>query len=501
MALAPQPLLVQYLDLRRRVIVIRSSVLDANGRQVLVSNDLGDYAVLSDTEFDRYRLGDLAALGARGNDLEARSLLPFDNFRHMTELEKSVLNTRKSFALEGPSLHIFVVTLRCDHSCQYCQVSRAAVDAIGFDMSVETAMRAVNLVFESPSTTLTIEFQGGEPGVRFDLVRLVVERAEAVNNCEGRVLNFAMVSTLHHLTDADLDFCREHEIRLSTSIDGDAHVHDRNRPLPGGGAWSRTVDALGRARSILGHDGVSALPTITRLGLKDPKGLVDRYRELGFASVFLRPISPYGFALKTRKAIGYDIGEFLEFYDDALEYILDLNARGEAFEETYAAILLRHILTPFHSGYLDLRSPTGAGLGVLVYDFEGTVYPADEARMAARTGDRRFAMGTVADSFDTLMSSASMKWLMTGGVAEEMHGCRDCAFVPFCGADPVYHATVHGDPAASREGSDFCRKHTHIFRSLFRKIAEADQETMRTFVSWAMRKPREEIVSAGWMDA
>lgn len=482
--------------------MIRSSALDADGREVLVSNDLGDFAILSGTDFDHYRLGHVAALGIdRSNDLEARGLLPFDNFRSPSELERSVLNTRKSFALEGPSLHIFVVTLRCDHSCQYCQVSRAAADASGFDMSVEAAMSAVDLVFESPSRIITIEFQGGEPGLRFDLVRQIVERAEDLNVLEGRDLNFAMVSTLHHLTNVDLEFCREHSIRLSTSIDGDARLHDRNRPLPGGGAWSKTVNALQRARSLLGDDGVSALPTITRSGLQDPKGLIDRYRELGFPSIFLRPVSPYGFALKTRKVIGYDIDEFLEFYDEALDYILDLNAQGEAFEETYAAILLRHILTPFHSGYLDLRSPTGAGLGVLVYDFDGTVYPADEARMAARTGDGRFAMGTVTDSFDTLMSSGSMKWLMTGGVAEEMEGCRDCAFVPFCGSDPVYHATVHGDPAASREGSDFCRKHTHIFRSLFRKIAEADPETMRTFVSWAMRKPRDEVVCAGWMDA
>lgn len=93
--------------------------------------------------------------------------------------------------------------------------------------------------------------------------------------------------------------------------------------------------------------------------MTDPRKLIDHYRSLGFPSIFLRPISPYGFALKTRKKVGYETSDFLAFYVEALDYILSLNAAGEPFEETYASILLRHMLTPFHSGYLDLRSPAG----------------------------------------------------------------------------------------------------------------------------------------------
>lgn len=480
--------------------VIRSTALDAGGAQVLLSNDLGDYAILSAGEFEAYKTAPAALPLDRRRDLEARSLLARGAESEWRPLERATFNTRKAFALEGPSLHIFVVTLRCDHSCQYCQVSRANANADGYDMSREDAALAVERVFDSPSQTLTIEFQGGEPAIRFDLVRYIVELARVRNAEEGRNLSFAMVSTLHHLTDEDLAFCRDHEIRLSTSIDGPARVHNANRPNPTRDAWERTVAALERARGILGHEGVSALPTITRETLRDPKALIDQYRDLGFQTIFLRPISPYGFAVKTRKAIGYDMAEYLKFYDQALDYILELNAAGEAIEETYTAILLRHILTPFHSGYLDLRSPTGAGFGVLVYNYDGRVFPADEARMAAQTGDRRFVMGLVSDSFDVLMSSPAMQWLAKGAVSEHLPGCKDCAFVPYCGSDPVYHATAQGDPAADRAGTDFCQKHTHLFRSIFCRIAVGNAETMRTFVSWAMQKPREAVPYSGWID-
>ncbi|MEN5175885.1 His-Xaa-Ser system radical SAM maturase HxsB [Brevundimonas diminuta] len=478
----------------------RSIQLDAERRRVLVTNDFGDYAVLSSAEHNALTADALLLGQPRHADLEARALLLDTPREHWSDLESAAYATRKSFALDGPSLHIFVVTLRCDHSCQYCQVSRAAVDAAGFDMSLDDAYAAVDRVFEAPAPALTIEFQGGEPALRFDLVRTIVERAEALNEIHERKLSFAMVSTLHHLSDDDLAYCRDHEIRLSTSIDGPADWHDANRPNPGRDSWARTLHALARARAILGDDAVSALPTLTRRALSDPKRLVDHYRDLGFPSIFLRPISPYGFALKTRRAIGYEMNEFLAFYEAALDYILELNASGEPFEETYTAILLRHMLTPFHSGYMDLRSPAGAGLGVLVYDYDGRVYPADEARMAARTGDDRFAMGRVTDSLDTLMSSPAMRWLATGSVAETLPGCDTCAFVPFCGADPVYHAAAHGDPIGDRAASEFCFKHKSLFTLLFNRLADADASTLTTFLAWAMGKPRGDILAPGHVD-
>lgn len=478
----------------------RATSLDLNGRRVLVSNDFGDYAVLDAEAFGRLEAGVLSPSDPRYRDLEGRSLLDNRGPEAWTDVERAAHATRKSFLLEGPSLHIFVVTLRCDHSCQYCQVSRVAIDAAGFDMSEADAIHAVNRVFESPSEELTLEFQGGEPALLFERVRQIVELATERNRTEGRRLSFSMVSTLHHLSDDDLGFCRDHEIRLSTSIDGPQDLHDRNRPNPTRDSWSRTMASLERARAILGEDGVSALPTLTRAALDDPIRLIDHYRALGFPSIFLRPISPYGFALKTRRAIGYDTARFAEFYETALDYILALNADGETFEETYASILLRHILTPFHSGYVDLRSPAGAGLGVLVYDFDGRVYPADEARMAARSGDRRFALGHVSEPFEALMASAGMRWLATGAVAETLPGCSTCAFVPFCGADPVYHASVQGDPIGDRATSEHCARHTAMFTSLFNRLADADAETLATFTAWALRRPRSEVLQPGWID-
>lgn len=476
--------------------MLRSTDIN-QGRQV-VSNDLGDYAILSAPEAAAFAAGGGDLPDGRRQDLEAKGLIRQSSA--WSPLEQATLRTRKAFLLDGPSLHIFVVTLRCDHSCHYCQVSRASLRASGFDMSLADAEQALDRVFESPAPAVTIEFQGGEPALRFDLVRQIVTSAEARNVAAGKTLRFSMVSTVHHLSDDDLAFCAAHEIQLSTSLDGPQALHDAQRPNPGRDAWARTIAGLGRARAALGHGAVSALPTLTRAALADPEGLVATYRELGFQSIFLRPVSPYGFARKTRKILGYPMSAFTAFYARALDHILDLNLQGIAFEEVYAGIALRHIWTPFHSGYMDLRSPAGAGLGVLVYNYDGQVYPSDEARMAAETGDKRFALGRVDHALDTLLASPAMAWLRTGAVAEELPGCATCAFVPYCGADPVHHAHVQGDPIGTRADSEFCQRHLALFRLLFDRIAEGDPETMRTFASWAFQRPRHEIADSGYIE-
>lgn len=465
-------------------------------RRMLVTAPTGDYAIVDPRTAEMVLAGDVPVSHPDYETLYAKGLVQRSGDIGLRRLEAAIARTRKSFLLDGPTLHIFVVTLRCDHSCQYCQVSRAAVDAHGYDMSFEDATAGVERVFESPSQHLTIEFQGGEPALRFDLIRYIVERAEARNKAEGRSLRFTMASTLHHLGDEELAFCRDHDIHLSTSIDGSAALHNGQRSHPSRRSYERTIKGLERARAVLGHNGVAALPTLTRRALSDPEGLVNVYRTLGFNSLFLRPLSPYGFALKTRRALGYSMDEFLAFYEKALAYILTLNEAGEQFEETNAAILLRHILTPFHSGYADLRSPAAAGVGVLVYNYDGLVYPTDEARMAAETGDKRFALGPVTATLDELMASPAMLWLATGAVAEAQPGCSDCAFVPYCGADPVHHATVDGDPAAPRPGSEFCEKHLGLFHILFRHLADADPETLRTFDAWALNRHRAEIADS-----
>lgn len=485
------------MDLGGSRAVRRSIILDRMAGAALLTNDLGEFAIVTDSVRVAVEAGVIDQTSDRYLDLHARGLLNAEG--PQDGLAAIVRRTRKAFLQEGPSLHIFVVTLRCDHSCQYCQVSRASIGAQGKDMMIEDAMAAVDRVFESDAPALTIEFQGGEPALRFDLVREIVDEVQRRAHTTSKVIRFTMATTLHLMTAEDLSYCRDNGIHLSTSLDGPEVLHSRQRALATRDSWQRTIDGIQRAREVVGHDGVAALPTITRAALSYPEEIVDTYVALGFSSIFLRPLAPYGFARKTRQTLGYSVAEFMPFYERALARILSLNEQGVRIDETMAAIMLRHILTPFHSGYMDLRSPAGAGLGVLVYNYDGSVYPSDEARMAAETGDDRFRLGSVNDGLNDLLASQAMRWLARGAVAETQPDCQRCAFVPYCGADPVHHAIVHGAPDARRAGTDFCERNLKLFQLLFAKIAERQPETMKTLISWALNTDRRDV-SPGWIE-
>lgn len=396
------------------------------------------------------------------------------------------LKTRTKYSRlpDFTALHIFVVTLRCEHSCPYCQVSRQSDDRLAFDMSVETADKALDLVFRSPSPVLKIEFQGGESMLNFDLVRHVVERAEAMN-AGSRRLEFVIATNLAVATDEILEYCRDHQILISTSLDGPADLHNANRPRKGRDSYERAIAGIRRAREIVGRDRVSALMTTTQSSLSRVRDIVDEYVAQGFHEVFLRPLSPYGFAVKTKSFAAYDLDEWLRFYFDGLAYILDLSRRGVFFRETFASIVLEKMLTPFGTGYVDLTSPAGIGTGVLVYNYDGDVYASDESRMLAEMGDKTFRIGNVHENaWEEIVTAEPLLDALERSYTGSAPMCSQCAFEPFCGAEPVFHHATQGDIVGHKPTSLFCRRNLAIFRRLVSMLdaGGADADILRSWV-------------------
>lgn len=156
-------------------------------------------------------------------------------------------------------------------------------------------------------------------------------------------------------------------------------------------------------------------------------------------------------------------------------------------EETYASLLLSQLLGPFAHGYVDLRSPTGAGFGAVIYDYDGQVYPSDEARMLAAMGEGRFSLGQVDQPVSEWLELPAMRQLIAAGVAEALPTCSDCAYMPLCGADPIDHFARQGDTLGHRPTSDFCRRQMGLFDLLLERYEKADRQDRKTLQDWAFR--------------
>jgi sulfatase maturation enzyme AslB (radical SAM superfamily) len=153
------------------------------------------------------------------------------------ELLAIKLRTRMRRLQDSTGLHILVVTLRCEHTCRYCQVSRQSAAKNVFDMTEETARRALELAFRSPSPQLKIEFQGGEPLLNFPLVRWITAEANRMNKEHGKDLAFVIATNLALLDEEILDFCAQEQVHISTSLDGPQDLHNGNRRRPGQDSW------------------------------------------------------------------------------------------------------------------------------------------------------------------------------------------------------------------------------------------------------------------------
>lgn len=471
---------------------------DGNVRDVLITADTGEYLFIADAQLREILEKRLRPGTSLYKDLLARHFIYEPGGNDPMPEMAAQYRSRKDFLLQGPALHLFVVTLRCNHTCQYCQVSRAPLAGSGHDLSEQDALHAVERVFESTSHALTIEFQGGEPLLAFGRIRQIVERVVERNETEQRDIQFVITSTLHHLTDEILNFAHDHRIQFSTSLDGPAGLHNANRPTPTRDSYERTLEGIRRVRARLGHDAVSALTTLTAKSLEQPRAVIDEYVKQGFSSISLRPLSPYGFASKSAQRLDYPMARYVCFYKEAFAYLLELNQQGIYLSEGYAALLLNNILTPFSSGYVDLRSPLGAGTGALVYNYDGYVYPSDEARMLLEMGENGLRLGSVQQPLHELLNAPIMKLLLEAGVAEALPGCSDCALVPYCGADPVEHFARQGDPIGHRAFSSFCEKNMSLLQHLFGLLRDGDDSIQRVLLSWLTRRSFADIPHIGY---
>lgn len=446
----------------------------------------GDHAFLTEGELQTLQSSPTSLPRDRLADLKAKFFITDPAATGILRLLASRKATRRETILAGPALHILVPTLHCTHSCRYCQVSRS-LESEGFTLSRDDLDAACDAIFESPSPTLTVEFQGGDPLLRFDLVRHAIERITERNRSEQRNLRFVVASTLHQLDEEMCDFFKAHDAYLSTSIDGPPALHNRNRPIPTRDAFERTVAGMALARAHIGPNAVSALMTTTRDSLAYPEKIVDTYVDLGLNEIFIRPLNPYGFARRNDRVLAYSQGEFQAFYERAFERVLYWNRQGVGIREVSAAIALNKMLSSFDAGYVDLQNPTGAGLAVLLYNYDGYVYPGDEARMLAASGDPSLRLGRIGDPLTQLLGSAVQRRLITASLNDP--GCAECAYNAYCGPDPVGTYNRWSSWSVPVQLTEHCQRHLALFDFVFRRLRSADTWFEDLAYRWAQPLP------------
>lgn len=457
---------------------------------VLLVNEGGDFTFLDPVTFDAFVRHRLSEQDDSFFTLKSHLFLAQEECETSLQKLAARYRTKKAFLRDFTTLHMMVITLRCNQRCEYCQVSCADEDAHMYDMGKDVAQHVIDMIFSAPTTNPKIEFQGGEPLLNWSVIEDTVIYAEQCAEKTGKKVEFVICTNLTLITKEQLYFCRDHNIALSTSLDGPEYLHDACRKTKsGGGTYHVFLEKLELARHILGHDGVDALMTTSAISLEHLQDVIEEYVQRGMNGIFIRSLNPYGFAAEQAASLSYSTKDFAEKYLQALDFIIQLNHKV-FFPEHFATLLFSRILTPFPTGFVDLQSPSGAGISGVIYDYDGSVFPADEARMLARMGDRHFCLGNVTkDTYQDIFTGKKLKNITMQSCVETTVPCAWCVYQAYCGTDPVRNYLESGKESRNMAETPFCIKHRLIFDGLFQRLRQADSKTQDIIWSWITHNP------------
>ena len=327
--------------------------------KILVTNDCGAYKFLSTEEFNTFITSpDLLEDSLKYSLVENGVFVP-DSISDIPEKVTNRMSTAKAHIVHPTRRFIIVVNANCNCDGIYCQAATQKPNrSIRRCMKPSIIFRIMDFILASGIRDITIEFQGGEPLISFEVIRdgLLYLKSKASSRIN---LTCSVVTNLSLLTDEMAKFFKTHDISVSFSLDCSREVHEHNRRI---GHPNRSFDAVEKGIAILDRYGVQsgAIQTTSRFSLMHSRDIVDEYVAHGLSEIFLRPLTRLGAASSQWNLIGYSADEFVAFYQEAMEYIVELNLKGTEIRETTAGILLSKRTGQCDVKFMELRSTGGA---------------------------------------------------------------------------------------------------------------------------------------------
>jgi len=430
------------------------------GNKHFITTDHGSYCILCEEEFKKLKDNNIDK--ELKEKLEEREIILMDI--NIDETIRLIRN-RSIFLYSGTSLHIIVVTLRCNMNCVYCHASSKPVNQKGFDMDKETAEKTVDFIFQSPSKSISIEFQGGEPLLNWEVVKYVIEYAQKKNKSAKKDLMITLVTNMSKMDEEKMNHLIKNDVDVCTSLDGPKELHDCNRRFVNSSNYEQVAKWIKRfgeeyKKRKIENRRPNALVTLTRDSLKYPKEIVDEYIRLGLKDIHIRFLNNLGIAKKTWPNISYSVKEYLDFWKKSVEYIEELKKQGVDINERMVTIMFNKINSEFDPNYLDLRSPCGAAIGQLAYNYNGDIYTCDEARMI---GEDLFLLGNVnKDNYKDAVTCDKTCAIVSASINDQ-YMCDDCVYKPYCGICPVCNYAEQGSVIGKISQTNRCK----IFKEQF----------------------------------
>ena len=451
----------------------------------LITNDAWKFHFFSLNDFESFIKWDVESL----SDYEDLVLKWFiKNESYESRMAWSVA-LKKHFIGSGPTLHMIVTTLRCNHKCKYCHAAVAPMSAKQFDMTEETAKRVVDAIFYTNSPDLTIEFQWWESLVNYPIVQFITEYAKTRAEHLWKKLTFSLVTNLTLMTEEKLTWLLDNGVDICTSLDWDKLTHNSNRAWFEWNSfetvtyWMKRVSEEKQKRNMWK---IWALLTVTKETIPKYKTIIDTYVSLWLDSIFLRWLNPYWFAAAELDTLAYESDEWIDFYKKSLDYIIALNKKWILLRESITSIYLMKIFNAIDPWFMDIRSPSWIAVWGVAYNYDWKVYASDESRMLWRMWIDDFFMTDLKDSwnetYQAMMNSDITKIAVQSSTLDWLPWYNDHVYKPYLWVDIIHNFKMTWNIYTPLVKDEKMKLQIAILDYIFEKIQNDEDE--KILKSW-----------------
>jgi uncharacterized protein len=371
-----------------------------------------------------------------------------------------------------PPLHlrtlVLMLTYSCNLACRYCYEDReeGCVPPGGGgraprEMSPESVRESVRFLLDRSGEIrkVSVVLFGGEPLLRFPLLRAAVHEARAMAAERGKEVSFSLTTNGTLLTREIAGFLAENGVSVCVSIDGPREVHDRNRPYASGrGSYDDVERGLSYLMESRAGFPLAARVTLGR-GAVDVRGTFRHLRALGFDEIGFAPASASegsGEAL-TEEELDLVLSEFRDLADG---YVSDVRERRmPAFSN------LTQILSMVHRGD-PMPYPCGAGVGMLAADPSGILYPCH----------RLCGVGEPMGDPSRGVDPGARSRFLDGARRRRETGCDACWAKNFC-AGGCYHDAFRRQGDLFAPSTHYCRWIRELFHLGLQTYVRIQNET------------------------
>lgn len=395
---------------------------------------------------------------------------------------ENILEHNENTTIGKMFLHTIALNVinSCNLTCDYCFARQGNYDNPGQIMSFETAKKAIDLVVESVKSNeyneVRIAFFGGEPMLKFDLIKQVVEYTQSLISDFEIKARYYVTTNGTIISDEIKKYFNEFQFEVMLSLDGEKDVHDFYRTFNNGeGSYDKAIDFFNKVK-IQNH-------VIGRITVNENNTMIDQQVkhlvDLGFKEITFA--YDYSMSNNSFKLFNESLDKLFN------EYLLDIKA-GKYY-------MISNITNYIQSIVLNKKRNTlcGAGRSYLTISADSEIYKCPRF-----TGEKEHSLGRVEMTTNNSLASEIHDFtIKTNEVSDERpYQCRECEFLYLCGGMCFHHSFE------KKEGNQFayimsdCEYKKLLMKKSIKLLTELSINERRQFLLFISNVRRNALCSS-----